>query len=580
VGDEACTGCHVALTRSYRQHPMGRSLAPVAFAAPVERFDQAARNPFDALGFRYQVDRQGEGVVHKESATDSQGRVLAALAAEVSYAIGSGQRGRSYLINRDGYLFLSPLTWYPMKQVWDLSPGYTAANNPHFGRPIVAGCLFCHANQFDPVEHTANRYCEPLFRGHAIGCERCHGPGELHVQRRRGLEEVADVDDTIVNPRRLEHDLRESVCRQCHLQAEQRVLRRGRAYLDYRPGLPLDLFFTDLVKPHPSGSEEKFVGTVEQMIASRCYRESSGPGKMGCISCHDPHSRPAAEEKTAYFRQRCLHCHENRGCSIPVATRQQKGDDCTVCHMPRTGSEINHTAIMNHRIPRFPDKAPAGAPEAPWPRPGHSSLIGFPPRLDRQRGEGERRDLGIALVELTDQLPDRSARQLAEESLPLLQEAWTRDREDVAAGEATGSALWFLGRLEAAWAAYEDVLRQAPERETALFKAASLALRTRRTKEAAGYCRRAIQVNPWRWQYYHLLAGIYAQERSWQKSVDMCRQALELNPASLPTRRLLVVNYLRLGAREQARNEFEIYVSLHPTKQHDELRRWFAQQDQ
>ena len=42
-------------------------------------------------------------------------------------------------------------------------------------------CLFCHCNAVEPVADTLNRYRPPLFRGHAIGCERCHGPGELHV---------------------------------------------------------------------------------------------------------------------------------------------------------------------------------------------------------------------------------------------------------------------------------------------------------------------------------------------------------------------------------------------------------------
>ena len=35
------------------------------------------------------------------------------------------------------------------------------------------------------------------FRGHGIGCERCHGPGELHVAAR------GEEDGTIVNPGRL-----------------------------------------------------------------------------------------------------------------------------------------------------------------------------------------------------------------------------------------------------------------------------------------------------------------------------------------------------------------------------------------
>ena len=41
-----------------------------------------------------------------------------------------------------------------------------------------------------------------LFRGHAIGCERCHGLGEIHVQRPAVVD---GLDDTIVNLGNLRH---------------------------------------------------------------------------------------------------------------------------------------------------------------------------------------------------------------------------------------------------------------------------------------------------------------------------------------------------------------------------------------
>ena len=54
VGDESCARCHARQAESYRQHPMGRSLAPVAAADAVERYDPTAHNPFEALGFRFE----------------------------------------------------------------------------------------------------------------------------------------------------------------------------------------------------------------------------------------------------------------------------------------------------------------------------------------------------------------------------------------------------------------------------------------------------------------------------------------------------------------------------------------------
>ena len=42
VGDAACVGCHARQAKTYREHPMGRSLAPLAEAVPLERYTVAA----------------------------------------------------------------------------------------------------------------------------------------------------------------------------------------------------------------------------------------------------------------------------------------------------------------------------------------------------------------------------------------------------------------------------------------------------------------------------------------------------------------------------------------------------------
>src|SRR5438874_759474 len=43
VGDQACADCHAEQFEQYRRHPMGRSLAPVATASSLERFEAPAR---------------------------------------------------------------------------------------------------------------------------------------------------------------------------------------------------------------------------------------------------------------------------------------------------------------------------------------------------------------------------------------------------------------------------------------------------------------------------------------------------------------------------------------------------------
>src|SRR2546426_5301569 len=161
--------------------------------------------------------------------------------AEVQFVLGSGTNGKSYLIGSDGYLFQSPISWYAQKKIWDLSPGF--GNLYPRQRPITAECLFCHCNRALPEEHSLNHYREPIFEGYSIGCERCHGPGELHVKKQERNEPPEGADDSIVNPARLPPALREAVCQQCHLLAENRILPPDRQAFDYRPGLPLHEFW-------------------------------------------------------------------------------------------------------------------------------------------------------------------------------------------------------------------------------------------------------------------------------------------------------------------------------------------------
>ena len=207
----------------------------------------AAGLPFEAKGVRYsdRAPRRTRCSTRRRR-RDPDGGAFAEVEAEVRYALGSGTRGITYLIERDGFLFQSPIAWFAQQRRWDISPGYGEVNpRPNFERAIQRECLFCHTNQVRSVAGTLNRYEPPIFEGHAIGCERCHGPGALHAKR---AGESAGPDLTIVNPARLAPALRESVCQQCHLQGWFRFPRAGRDSFDFRPGLPLHRFLAVFVR--------------------------------------------------------------------------------------------------------------------------------------------------------------------------------------------------------------------------------------------------------------------------------------------------------------------------------------------
>src|SRR5262249_30271478 len=236
VGSAACTRCHPAEHSSYQRTGMSRSVAEVR--PDKEPPDGAADHA--ASGRRFQAYRRGGQLRHREL-------LLAGARGEVvlddfplKYAIGSGRHGRTYAVEADGFLVESPLSWYSARKRWGTSPGYEAPGQwGGFERAVGIQCVYCHFGRVEVLERSFHRYrvVEP-----AVGCERCHGPGGLHVARwdkPAGEAGSGEADRTIVNPARLGRDLAEAVCQQCHLGGDMVVAARGRRLSDYRPGLPL-----------------------------------------------------------------------------------------------------------------------------------------------------------------------------------------------------------------------------------------------------------------------------------------------------------------------------------------------------
>lgn len=607
VDDASCAECHSDISESYAKHPMGRSLSPTSQADRIERFTAAARNPLKIDNFIYQARQEGDRQFHQETRLSPAGAEALVTEFEAVYAVGSGRTGRSYLIERDAHLFLSPLTWYA-EGGWDLSPGYEK-NNSHFNRPAAPECLFCHANRTHHVEGTLNEYESPIFAGHAIGCQRCHGPGEVHVAAQQGAEPqqgeklqqtastslvssapadlaaAADHDTTIVNPARLTPELRESVCQQCHLGGLVRVEARGRRREDFRPGLPWHAVAVVFLAARDSSSTtdehgDRFVGHVERMHQSVCFAESGG--KLGCISCHDPHSLPVETAKVDFYRQRCLECHGEQDCEVPVAERKQRqpDDSCYACHMPQAPTQIRHAAATDHRIPRSPDRIRRRAP--PASEPAWSPLVAFHKLSDSARPHADfddQRNLGVALVMGMDQRAEVVSKELLPQALTLLERAVAGDPADVPARQAYAITLARSDRLPAALGQMEEVLRREPRRESALNTAASLAMAAGQWPAAASLLERAREVNPWIVRYWADLGMSQARQGRWDAAAVTCEDGLKRFPDSFGCRQLLIQSHLLAGRRAQAEREYERMIELNPPNV-EAVRRWWESQSE
>jgi len=384
TGSKSCegAGCHDELSRNYYHTPHGLSMGPANSPTELAKVPDRITVYDQKVDRYYEVTRSGDDLYQTEYQLDANGNRIFTSAQKLEYRIGGHLTGNIYIVRWGQNFFQAPLSYYVRPGRWDLAPGYEGAPRP-FNRPIVL-CLYCHNGQPEVVPNRAGVYRDPPFRfmEYGIGCEVCHGPGELHVQQfsRDSARKLGKADLTIVNPAKLSPRLADDVCLKCHEGWNARVLQPGKSELDFRPGTPLYetvALFKVPVKQEQRAELERLEslppvkGTLatpmwfkHSLIAmSRCFHDSHG--RMSCITCHIIHNPPTAENKVAYYRERCFACHTNESCKLPLAERShhEPPNDCVGCHMPRKGvAGIPHSDDTNHRIVRqagqpFPDYA-------------------------------------------------------------------------------------------------------------------------------------------------------------------------------------------------------------------------------
>lgn len=562
VDDARCGECHEDIAASYARHPMGSSFRPVEAAAAVEGLEASHGNPFTRDGYTYRVRRQDGRLIQSETRLDEQGQVVSFVEVPMDFAIGAGRHARSYLFKRDGSYFYSPVTWFEAERKWDISPAFV--NKPHhFDETIGRLCVFCHANRVAP--QAAGESKLEFIGGHAIGCQRCHGPGELHVARRESSEEVAGQDLTIVNPARLEPlHLRDAVCEQCHLEGNVQIVRRGRDVFDFRPGLPLHLFLNSYL-PADEDHELTFVGHPEQMRASACYQGSGG--QLGCISCHDPHRKPAEQDRVEFFRGRCLNCHAQKPCTEPRLERLERSpqDDCTQCHVPsRPSSNIDHVAVSDHRVPRKPiaaeeeHKPAQTSPRVKQNEDDKPRLRSFHDHLIDPSDPDGQRDLGIALMYYGAQSDPPLRERALRKSLVLLNEAVQRDPRDGGALAAYGRVLAIFDRNREA----AEVLRQAialpQDQDRALNNLCNLLSMSGRPEQFVEFARRSLDNDPGHPARRQRLADALLKAQRPDAAAAEYRRVLQINPANTAARQGLADALFNTGKFREALAEYEL----------------------
>jgi hypothetical protein len=356
VGMQTCRTCHEAVYQTFIQTGMGQSWGLANREKSAADFSPQKALVYDSTrDLYYRPFWQNDSLVIEEFRLAGRDTVHRRRET-VHYIVGSGQHTNSHIININGYLHQAPITFYTQKGRWDLAPGFEKGMNSRFDRQIEMECITCHNGYPEHVAGSLNKYNSVKL---GIDCERCHGPGSLHVKEKQAgqiVDTSQGPDYSIVNPRRLSTEAQNSLCQRCHLQGIT-VLNEGKSFTDFLPSRPLSGTLNTFM-PSYSGDEQHMImaSHVERMHMSNCFRVSE---KMSCITCHNPHvsvKYTAAEQ----YNRACLSCHQTgKGCTETPALRQAKQDQCFTCHMPKNGSiDIPHVAVTDHFIRRKPVTVP------------------------------------------------------------------------------------------------------------------------------------------------------------------------------------------------------------------------------
>ena len=354
AGSEACAACHQKQAQFYAATPHARDSSlpsPETIIGDFTRERAVLRTSNPNLAY---VMAGGPDGFYQAAVNPSDPQSMKPDLRSIDIVVGSGRHGQTYLHWEGDRLFELPVSYWTYDHRWVNSPGYSDGQL-RWDRPVVPRCLECHVSYFGWLPPSLNRYAKAsLVLG--IDCERCHGPGALHVQRERSLHPPlkGSPDEAIVNPARLSRDQQLSLCSLCHSGGAP------------PHGTPLTFVVGDDIRNYlkltpppidaPVDVHGNQVGAMEQ---SKCFTS----GKLTCSTCHNVHE---TQEDANTFSPHCLDCHKVRACGRYKTQGVAIKGRCVECHMPvqnsnsvttaNSGQQL-HATMRAHRIAIYPDLA-------------------------------------------------------------------------------------------------------------------------------------------------------------------------------------------------------------------------------
>jgi tetratricopeptide (TPR) repeat protein len=564
----ACAACHREIAESYARTAMARSFGRVR---PDKTFPELNGGTFHhAVSEEFFTVDEREGKSHlKRRQIGFDGSVANVLEAQIEYWFGSGKHARSYISRtKSGDLVELPISWYSENGgYWAMSPAYDRPDHSGFSRKITFRCMFCHNGypQFQPGAVALEGdtfFPERLPEG--IDCQRCHGPGQAHLDAIRQKLSSDRVRSAIVNPARLSHDRQMEVCMQCHLETTSlrlpaTLLRYGRGVFSYRPGEPLENYVLHFDRASGSSFDDRFEfgGAAYRMRKSPCYVKSRGA--LSCTTCHNPHEPSDTPAAVSHYTETCQSCHRITVEKLIAERRHPVSQDCASCHMPkRRPSDAIHVMVTDHLIQKQPvtDKSGLLVEKHDGNTISYRGRVElyYPPKLEKT----PENELYLAVAQVKHEAN-------LEEGIRQLQSA-------IARHTPTRSEFYFelaeayrhAGNLQKAIVFYEQASSRAPIDWRHFYRLGTTLSAVGNFDRAVQPLQRALSLAPKEPAVLEAIANLLSRQGKLKEAVSILQTALAQDPESAGLHSNLGARLYQLGDLTGAEKAWREAVRLRP----------------
>lgn len=334
AGTEKCLTCHREITENF-YHTAHNTTSGRASETTVKGSFEEGTNFFPYNYATVVMEKRDNGLYQVLYDHNKQ-----KLAQRIDLVIGSGTRGQTFGTWVGNKIFQLPVSYLTSADAWCNSPGYPSFE-PVFSRKMTDRCLGCHGTYFKDMTkdgHPGEIDRDQIIYG--VQCERCHGPGEKHVEFQQNNPGVTK-GQFIINPAGFTRQQKLDLCAHCHNNKAKSL----KSTFDFLPGDTLihEVVSGTGVMNVDSQNIDVHGNQYDLLLASKCFKMTTS---LNCGSCHNTHQQERGN--LTLFSQRCMNCHtEARGnfckmTDLPVSVLKT---DCIDCHMPTKQSKTLTLAL-------------------------------------------------------------------------------------------------------------------------------------------------------------------------------------------------------------------------------------------